>query len=412
MKKTTLLLTSLISFSAVFMLSAQVDEINLIAFKSNGQGQTSEVIEWNVDTPESYISTPSNVVGILVGTSTFNASTGDYISRVVQSGTPNSSGIFKYNANTLATDFSTATSFFNGSAECDMSNGLIYTYDGNGQNAVELNKYDPQTNQLTVIGTFNFAPNTSFFPDGSCFDSNTGTYYFVMQDSEGKKLVTVPVYATQFTYTETLLTGLPISGNIGLEYSNDTNSIYCIYSSYDSQTQSSTFVVGNVDATSGAIAVLSTINTIGGYQFYNRTFDQNTKKLLFVAYDLGFTEQRLYLYDIDTNTYETRLLPADLVVEIECNNFAYSARKYGQLSAPTFNPNDLVIYQAIDAKKVLFSKNVETLEFQVFNMQGAIVISGQVSSANSIDVSALESGIYMVSVEVNSKKVDKKIILN
>ena len=139
-RTTSLLLTLLTSFSTVFIVNAQDDQINLIAFKSNGQNQPCEVIKWNVDNPDSFTSTPSNVVGILVGTSTFNASTGDYISRVIQSGDPNSSGIFKYNANTQAIDFSTATSFFNGSAECDMSNGFIYTYDGNEQNEVELNK--------------------------------------------------------------------------------------------------------------------------------------------------------------------------------------------------------------------------------------------------------------------------------
>jgi hypothetical protein len=410
-RTTSLLLTLLVSFSTVFIVNAQDDQINLIAFKSNGQNQPCEVIKWNVDNPDSFTSTPINVVGILVGTSTFNASTGDYISRVIQSGDPNSSGIFKYNANTQAIDFSTATSFFNGSAECDMSNGFIYTYDGNEQNEVELNKYDPQTNELTVIGTFDFGPNTSFFPDGSCFDSNTGTYYFVMQDNVGKKLVTVPVNATEFTYTETLLTGLPITGNIGLEFSNETNSIYCIYSSYDSLTQTSTFVVGNLDAASGAIAVVNTLDTIGGYQFYNRTFDQNTKKLLFVAYNLDFSQQRLFMYDIDSNTYETRLLPAETVVEIECNNFEYSSRKYGQLSTPAFDAKDLVIYQDIKTKSILFSKNVAKSNFQIVDMQGAIVSAGQVSSANVIDASTLPSGIYIVSLAVNATKVDKKLIL-
>ncbi|WP_298221892.1 T9SS type A sorting domain-containing protein [Flavobacterium sp.] len=407
--KIILVMTLITSLFTVMTSKAQEDQINLIAFKYNQQSQTSDIIKWNVDAPELFTATSSNVTGILVGTSIFNASTGDYVSRVTQN--DNTSGVFKYNANTQQINFNEATSFFNGSAECDMQTGFIYTYDGNNLNEVQLNKYNPQTNELVVVGTFDFLPNTSFFPDGSCFDSNTGTYYFVMQDAEGKKLVTVPVNATAFTYTETLLTGLPITGNIGLEYSNETNSIYCIYSSFNAQTESNTFVVGNLDANSGAISVLNTLETIGGYQFYNRTFDQNTKKLLFVAYNLDFTQQRLYLYDIDSNTYETRLLPAELVVEIECNNFAYSERKYGQLSTPTFDGNDLVIYQDIAAKSILFSKNIAKSKFQVVNMQGAIVISGQVSSTNAIDASTLQSGIYIVSVEVNSKKVDKKLIL-
>jgi len=407
--RTTLVVTFLICFFAIITLRAQEDQINLIAFKYNGQTQTSDVIKWEVNAPELYTATPSDVTGILVGTSIFNASTGDYISRVTQNS--GLSGIFKYNTNTQAINFNEAASFFNGSAECDMQTGLIYTYDGNNQNEVILNKYNPQNNQLAVIGTFNFLPNTAFFPDGSCFDSNLGIYYFVMQDSEGTKLVSVPVNATDFTYTETLLSGLPITGNIGLEYSNDTNSIYCIYSSYNAQTQSNTFVVGNIDAASGAIAVLNTIDTIAGYQFYNRTFDQNTKKLLFIAYGLGFTEQRLFMYDIDTNTYETRLLPAELVVEIECNNYEYSERKYGQLSTPTFDANELVICQDIATKAIVFSQNVAKSKFQITNMQGATILSGEVNSSNTIDAATLQDGIYIIGVEINSKRVDKKLIL-
>ncbi|MBL0013987.1 MAG: T9SS type A sorting domain-containing protein [Flavobacterium sp.] len=407
--KNTFVIILFLSLFTIITSKAQEDQINLIAFKYNGQSQTSDIIKWNIETPETFTTTSSNVTGILVGTSIFNGSTGDFIARVTQN--DGVSGIFKYNANTQTTSFNEATSFFNGSAECDMQTGFVYNYDGNNQNEVELNKYDPETNQLTIIGTFNFAPNTSFFPDGSCFDSNTGMYYFVMQDNEGKKLVAVPINAAEFTYTETLLTGLPITGNIGLEFSNESNSIYCIYSSYNPQTQSSTFVVGNLDAASGAIAVVNTLDTIGGYQFYNRTFDQNTKKLLFVAYDVAFTTPKLYLYDIETNTYETRALPGENVLEIECNNFEYSALKYGQLNTPAFTTNNLVIYQDIAAKAILFSKNVAKSNFQIVNMQGAIVSAGQVSSANAIDASTLQSGVYIVSVVVDSKRVDKKLIL-
>jgi Secretion system C-terminal sorting domain len=406
--KTTFAMTFLISVITIFTVKAQEDTINLIAFKYNDQSQTSEVIKWNVDTPELFTSTPTNVTSILVGTSIFNANTGDYISRVTQN--DNASGIFKYNINTQATNFNVAAGFFNGSAECDMQTGFIYTYAGNAQDEVELNKYNPQTNETTVIGTFDFLPSTVFFPDGSCFDSNLGIYYFVMQDSEGKKIVSVPVNDTTFTYTTKLLTGLPITGNIGLEYSNETNSIYCIYSSYNPQTESNTFVVGSIDSL-GAISVLNTINTIGGYQFYNRTFDQNTKKLLFVAYDLAFTEPNLYLYDIQTDTYETRALPAEIVVEIECNNSEYSERKYGQLSTPTFNATDLIVYQDTATKTILFSQNIAKSKFQITNMQGATVLSGIVTNPNSIDVPTLQSGIYIVSLEMNSKRVDKKLIL-
>ena len=117
------------------------------------------------------------------------------------------------------------------------------------------------------------------------------------------------------------------------------------------------------------------------------------------------------MYDIDTNTYETRLLPAELVVEIECNNFEYSERKYGQLSTPTFDANELVIWEDSTTKCILFSQNVAKSKFQITNMQGATVLAGEVNNSNTIDAATLQDGIYIVGVEINSKRVDKKLIL-
>lgn len=404
-------LALLLNLFGLFVSNAQENQINLLAFKYNGQEQTSELIKWNVDSPENYTAISTDVIGITVGTSTFNAANGDYISRVIQSGDPDTSGIFSYNTLTETTGFNAATSFYNGSAECNMRSGFIYTYDGNELNEVVLNEYNPQTNELTVIGTFNFEPNTSLFPDGSCFDSNTGTYYFIMQDSQGKKLVRVPINAPEFTYTETLLTGLPITGNIGLEFSNETNSIYCMYASYNEQTESSSFVIGNIDTSNGEIVVLNQLDTIGGYQYYNRTFDQTTKKLIFVAYNLDFSAQELYLYDMDTNTYETRAMPAEVVLEIECNNFAYSELRYGPLNNPAFQANALGIYLDMTTRSIHFSESLVNTNFQVCSAQGAIVLSGKINSTNSLDASSLAAGVYVVSVEFAGKKVNKKVIV-
>ena len=69
------------------------------------------------------------------------------------------------------------------------------------------------------------------------------------------------------------------------------------------------------------------------------------------------------------------------------------------------------MYQDIAAKSILFSKNVAKSKFQVVDIKGTIVSYGQLSSANAIDASTLHSGIYVVSVEINSKDVDKKVIL-
>ena len=391
------------------LTQAQETPINLIAFKYNGMSESSEIIQWEVNSPTNFNSAPTDVASILVGSSIFNPNTGDYIARVTH--TDNTSGIYKYNINTAAASFSEATSFYNGSSECDMQTGYIYTYAGNELNEVELNKYNPQTNTVEVVGNFDFLPNTSFFPDGSCFDSNLGIYYFVVLDTEGRKLVSVNVNNPVFSYTVTLLSGMPITGNIGLEFSNETNQVYCMYSSYNPDTETSTFVVGSIATATGEISVLNALNEIGGYQFYNRTFDQTNKKLLFVAYNLDFSAQELYLYDMDSNTYETRPLPAEVVIEIECNNIFYSELKYGALNTPINETETVVVFADTALHQIKVSNNLANANYCLYNTQGAAVLSGKIDASNSIDVTGLSAGIYVVSVNYFGKKVNKKVIV-
>jgi hypothetical protein len=184
-----------------------------------------------------------------------------------------------------------------------------------------------------------------------------------------------------------------------------------MYASYNEQTESSSFVIGNINASNGEIVVLNQLDTIGGYQYYNRTFDQTTKKLIFVAYNLDFSAQELYLYDMDTNTYETRAMPAEVVLEIECNNFAYSELRYGPLNNPAFQANALGVYHDSSTRSIRFSESVVDANFQVCSAQGAIVLSGKINSTNILDASALTAGMYVVSVEFAGKKVNKKVVV-
>jgi hypothetical protein len=384
--------------------------INLIAFKYNGMENSSEIIQWEVNSPASFSSVPTDVSSILVGSSIFNPNTGDYIARVTH--TDGTSGIYKYNLNTADTSFSEATSFYNGSSECDMQTGYIYNYDGNALDEVELNRYNPQTNVVEVVGTFDFLPNTSFFPDGSCFDSNLGIYYFVILDAEGRKLVAVDVNNPVFSYTVTLLNGMSITGNIGLEFSNETNQVYCIYSSYNPDTESSTFVIGSIATATGEISVLNILNEIGGYQFYNRTFDQTNKKLIFVAYNLDFSAQELYLYDMETNTYETRPLPADVVIEIECNNIIYSELKYGALNNPKNDLENFVVYADNASQQILVSANLAQASYCLYNTQGAKLISGKIDSALAIEATGLSTGVYFVSFTTANQRLTRKVVLH
>ena len=212
-------------------------------------------------------------------------------------------------------------------------------------------------------------------------------------------------------YTVTLLSGMPITGNIGLEFSNETNQVYCIYSSYNPDTENSTFVVGSIAKATGEISVLNALNEIGGYQFYNRSFDQTNKKLLFVAYNLDFSAQELYLYDMDSNTYETRPLPAEVVIEIECNNIIYSELKYGALNNPANEFDKVVVYVDQAAQQILVSANLAQATYCLYNSQGAKLLSGTIDSALAIEAAGLSAGVYILSLTTENKRVNRKVVL-
>jgi hypothetical protein len=386
------------------------DDIKLIGFTSNGQ-TIDNLVKWNAG-ETTYLETyPVDYVGVLVGSSVYNSNIGEYYSRVLISENDDYvSKLLKYQTQNNSFLLTDVTSVYNGSAEVDMQTGLLYSYDGDFNNNIFLNRYNPITQVSTNLGNYTFNENTIFFPDSSCYDSDAGLYYFIIQDDEGKKLVKSSINSNGFTFTVVPLVGENIIGNIGLEYSNEQNAIHLIYPQYNFDTGTSTMNVGELNPQTGLITNLQNIAEISGLQLFNRTYDQKTETLVFIGINLE-NEQRLYLYNTLTNQLVNQPLPQNVLIEIEADNYAYAQLRYAALGEIEFQSNAISVHP--NPAQDSFTVNFEGLnsDYELFDLLGKSIQKGTVQSGQKIDIDQLNKGVYVLNLKSASFNETKKIVV-
>lgn len=335
-----------------------------------------------------------------MGSSIYNSNSGEYYSRVlVNENEEYVSKMMKYNSLNNAIELNPVTSVYNGSAEVDMQNGLIYSYDGDVDNNIYLNCFNPYTQTSTNLGYYNQNDIGILFPDGSCFDSDNHIFYFITQIEGEKKLMKSNLSENGFTYTVIPLVGPTIIGNIGLEYSNEQNKIHLLFPEYNSDTGTSTLNVGELNTETGVISNLINIVEVTGLQLFNRTYDQNSENLVFIAIDLE-NQQRLYTYNTTTYQLTSQPLPPFILYEIEADNFEFAQARFGSLGITATNYDPYTIYP--NPTKDVFEVNFDGIEaqFELFDSLGRLVKKGNIQNGQKIDVVNLNKGIY--SLKFNS----------
>lgn len=386
------------------------ENIKLIGFTSNGQ-TVDNLVKWNVGQTEFLETLPVDYVGVLMGSSIFNSNSGEYYSRVlVNENDEYVSKMMKYNSLNNAIGLNPVTSVYNGSAEVDMQNGLIYSYDGDLDNNVYLNCFNPYTQTSTNLGYYNQNDIGILFPDGSCFDSDNHIFYFITQIEGEKKLMKSTLSENGFTYTVIPLVGPTIIGNIGLEYSNEQNKIHLLFPEYNSNTGTSTLNVGELNTETGVISNLINIVEVTGLQLFNRTYDQNSENLVFIAIDLE-NQQRLYTYNTTTYQLISQPLPPYILYEIEADNFEFAQARFGSLGITATNYNPYTIYP--NPTKDAFEVNFDCIEaqFELFDSLGRLVKKGNIQNGQKIDVVNLNKGIYSFKLNSIAGSSTKKLII-
>ncbi len=388
---------------------AQSSDIKLIAFNYI-QDQGTNIVKWNAGETQFGDTYATNVEGIIVASSAFDSKRSNYFARVLDNSTGTiETRMIKFNTNSQSISLTPVESIFNGGSEVDMQTGFVYTYDGDNNNNVFLSKFDPFSGTQTNLGNFNFADGTNYFPDSTCYDSNSKKYYFLILEEDQVKLVTASVAAQPFTYTIIPLQNAGNAGNIGLEFSNETNTIVTMYSVFDEFNSSNNeIIIGNLNPITAELTTITTLQNISGYLFSSRTYDQDSESVIFVGYDAVFNAN-LYVVNTATSNVEALSLPVGNINEIECDNSLYAEAKYGALAINEFSSNTIRIYPnpVNDYFQVSFDGGVSN--YTIIDLLGKVVQSGQITPNQLIDVTSLSNGMYVFNLVNNTETVTQKI---
>jgi hypothetical protein len=383
--------------------------IKLIGFTSNGQ-TVDNLVKWNAGQTNFTNVIPVDYVGVLGGSSIYNSNNGEYYSRILlNENNDYVSKMLKYNTQNNTITLNEVTSVNNGSGEVDMQNGFLYSYDADQENNVYLNRYSPTTQLSTNLGYYNSNDLGILFPDGSCYDSDNKIYYFITQVENAKKLVKSTITTNGFSYNVTPLAGPNIIGNIGLEYSNEQNNIYIIYPQFNSNTSTSTLNVGILNSETGVVSNLANIVEVTGLQVFNRTYDQATETLVFIAIDLN-NQQRLYRYNTITNQLVSDALPPNTIIEIEADNYDYALSRFSSLG----NNNNFkftTVYPNPTKEMITVQLNCDSSSYEIFDLSGKSVLKGTIQNGQSIKVNQLNKGAYLLNLSSETMNENKIIFV-
>lgn len=412
MKQKLLYLT--LFFSLTFLGQSVQTPIKLVGCRS--ASGTNSITQWTVGSLVATSQTPISVSGFLIGTSTFDASSGTYYVKVALPNIPTTStNQVQFSVpNNAVTVSSSTTMPSNSGLEVDMQTGLVYSFERSGTQFF-MNRYNPVTNVNTNLGTLALAASANFFPDSSCYDTNNKKYYFLQSDSTNMlKLVTVNVVANPIVVTISPLT-LPANlvGNIGLEFNNTTNEIIASYGISGAAGTQPAVTIGKINTTTNTLQTVTTIPGIQSFVLGARTFDQNTQSLLFrSSYSPNNTSinSLLVKYNTLTNTSEFINMPFSLI-EFEADNYQFAFTRFGSvLNNQSFQKETVDIYPNPTNDIVNFSQSVSNIK--ITDLTGKVVYQDSKSLVDNVSVLGLTSGVYILNYDFENNQYSKKIVKN
>lgn len=400
-------LISLLSLVSVTCAEAQ---IMLVGAQNDTLGVTN-VLRWNANTGTQQATVPTQSQGYVMGASVFDAVNGQYYIRDISS----------MHRVSFSPDTSDALNlqFDLGNAEIDMQTGKIFAltttdrFDSSGMyigSSLDFIQYNLANNTETNLLTITDAQG--YIIDGSAYDSNHGTYYFVGVDTSqyynlykithantNPSFVKIPLINRQF---------MPSS----MEYDNDNNVLYALGQLVDTLTTSVVHVqIQKIDTVTGAMTLDGDFSQFPGLQIGANTYDQATHTMAFIAED---TALGLWGYNTQSHTLTALQLPTYDLSELEADNTVYAAAKYGtvtqltnQTSPLSFcafpNPSTAYLYLRLP-------ENIESTTFVVFDISGMQIANGTLTREADfrIEVQTLPAGLYFVRGIANGQLIEGK----
>lgn len=368
--------------------------------KTNGTNSYNTVVKWDALSGNVATTVATPMYGVTLGSSCYDSYNSRYIVRGLD--TTGSQVMMQSFVSAGFNNCNASPIRINGGAEYDMATGKMYTYDVVNSQAVMI-EYDPATNVYTTLGTFQIVA-TGFMPDATCFNSNTHTYHFITnQGTNQYSLISVPVQASTFTYTVHPMSGITVTTNMGLEFDQTNDSIYMIYSNRVGSTNY--MEMSTVDANTGTITFYDRIGKSLGYEFYNRTYDQTTHSMLFMAYDSTNT-RKLWIYNVPNQSLSYGMMSDGYqTIEFEADNTQFANLRY-RANATKQLSSSLNLYPNPATDQVTLQHSTSYSFARIIDLQGKTVKTFQLNGTQStVSTADLAPGMYSVLSEFGAMKL-------
>ena len=407
MKKNLLIIsTILFSFQGI---NAQV---NLIGTSNNQSSGNLDIVKWQALDSASQTTYPTDLVAYLLGSSVFDA----YNSNYYLSGfTDTSYGLFAFNTETTIQTLSNFTAFSN-ITEIDMSTGKIYNLRADSIDYIVVNEYDIKTGTDSLLGTIYEPGILGIVVDATGFDSNNGILYYIGYDgTPALCLYGISVRSAVFSYTKTIIqASAPVNNITSVNYDNVNNTIFALNAEFGNQGNYLGSNVVEVNKVTGEVSTRGQLTEFPWFVVGSSSFDQNSGSLLLVGLDTSFV-QKMIVFNTTDNTYQTGYVPGS-VSEIVCDNAAFARSTYTTTGIPEMPEFAVNLYPnpADNQINLIFgTEDTGDKRLSIFNMNGQLVFSKEipVNSGNNIDVSLLESGIYLLQVSSEKAVETRKLVI-
>ena len=397
-------LAFLVVFVVVTFTYAQTPKIiGLRNSNPNASGGSLDVVTWNLGETQ-YITQINNVgSAVVIGTSFFDAFTGNYYARFPQAMSPQ--GSF-FNFNTLLT----STSFIDIFAEVgmqetvvDMENGNYYFFQNvNGLRRLVVS--DASLDNMTILGNYPDVPVVSV--RSATFDSNNKVFYFLGIVNSQLSLIKTNVANNAFSYQILPITNMPQGGQVFVGYSNRANKLYTLHTTGNFLAQTLQAHVGELNTTTAAYQSLFDVDDLKVFVSLNVSFDQESQS--FVALGRGYVPPtHIFWINCFEETSAVYPIPNDILLEIQCDNFNFAQTFFSPLSVNEETFEEFSVYPN-PTSDVLIAKVKGSFDYSIYHVNGQRVQQGKISEAtNQIDVKNLASGMYFI--QISSADLSKSL---
>jgi hypothetical protein len=402
-----------LTFIAILLLGISSSaQINLIGAHANQGSGNIEIVKWQALDQTSVTFYPTTLQAYVFGSSVFDAYNSNYY---LNGFGTSANGLFSFNSNTNEQNISSFNAF-SSITEIDMSTGKIYTLSSEVADYINVNEYDINTGEESLLGQI-FEPGIQgIIADATGFDSNNGILYYVGYDTlPSLCLYGIEVREPVFTYTKTtLITSAPINNITSVNYDNVNNTIFAMNAEFSATGNYEGNKVVEINKSTGEIITRGALVGFEAFLAGSSSFDQNTGSLLLVGFDADFS-QKMIVFNTNDNTYVTGFVPGS-VSEIVCDNNDFAKNAYLTTSVNENDKSALKVFPNPASTKITIASTGAgsgDIIVSLFDMNGKMALQDRFAqkNQNTLDVSTLPKGVYLIKAETPEGNTSKKIVI-